>query len=171
MHPSPLGIHVKPLLQTERASLRAFIIKDLPEVLALLSDAEIMKFTGFKTPQSRERVEELLNSWISESEKKLGVWAAELSESAKFIGWFMLKDTGKSAPEIGFMLSKSSWNQGLASEITKGLILYAKNIGLDKIIATCSPQNKASMKVLANCGFSLDSNHSSKELQFFQLLL
>lgn len=121
----------------------------------MMTDSEVMQYTGFKKPQPEERIRELLAHWILEGETELGVWAAVESDSKKFIGWFMLKLRETPDPELGFMIVKDYWNQGFATETAQGLLNYAESkLKLKRIVATISPQNLPSAKVLEKIGMT-----------------
>lgn len=114
-----------------------------------MSDAAVMQYTGFKQPQSPEKIKELLVKWQTDPE----VWGAFDLVNNEFIGWFMLKKTICEFPEIGFMLPQSEWGKGYATEIANCLIDFAKSgIGAEKVIASVNINNHASLKVLNKLG-------------------
>jgi RimJ/RimL family protein N-acetyltransferase len=124
-------------------------------MIQLESDIEIMKFTPFRVPQSKDKTEQRLRSQIEKqvTYAPLGIWAAEWKESKEFIGWFMLIKTTLDFPELGFMIVRKYWGQGLAPEIAGSLIEYAKMLGVPCINAVTDPTNTASMRVLQRLGF------------------
>lgn len=136
-----------------------------------MSDPEVMRYTGFKEPQSKECVEILLAQWILQGKNTLGVWAAEDLVSNSFIGWFMLKITTFKIPELGFMLPKNQWDKGYATEIAQGLIDYGFNtLNKDKIVASVEKNNFSSIKVLKKIGMTPVSNLIDKEnIIFFEV--
>ncbi len=55
--------------------------------------------------------------------------------------------------EIGFMLKRSVWGKGYATEATKRLLKFAfEETPLEELVATIDPQNTASRRVLEKCG-------------------
>lgn len=112
-------------LKTNRTILRSFQDHDLDALIEMMSDIEIMKYTGFRSPKDSDFVKEKLKVWKQEADIPLGIWCAESIDSSHFIGWFMLKDTGKDFPELGFMLAKDQWGHGYAVEVCKGIIKMA----------------------------------------------
>lgn len=118
-----------------------------------------MKFTGFKEPQTPEKVGNLLQKWLKEGSPTLGVWAAVDISKNDFVGWFMLKETGSKDPELGFMLPKCRWGQGFATEISSAILNYAfGNLGLKRVIATTHRDNTPSIKVLEKIGMRVVSS-------------
>lgn len=144
---------VSMLLQTNRLIIRAFKSEDLRPLTSLMTDADTMRYTGFKKPQTVERVEELLFKWRHEGKQKMGVWAVSTRDKDEFIGWVMLKPTINKTPELGYMIHRSHWGKGYASEAASGLLEYASNaLSLSNVIAVTSANNIASMRVLEKAG-------------------
>ncbi len=141
------------LLKTNRTIVRAFAKEDLASLIELMSDSDVMKYTGFREPQSKEKIEQCLECWTQEGSEPLGVWCAVEKDTDEFVGWFMLKDTGHSYPELGFMLSKKKWGLGYATEISQEFIKYAfHQLNYKKVIATTVRENLASISVLKKLG-------------------
>ncbi|WP_299781499.1 GNAT family protein [uncultured Formosa sp.] len=66
--------------------------------------------------------------------------------------------------EFGFILDENNWGKGLATEIGQFWLEYAKNImNLTELIATVSPENKASRRVLEKLNMEYVSEFKSKE--------
>lgn len=151
------------ILSSRRALLRRFQISDLGPLKLMMMDPEIMKFTGFLSPQKPERINELLKKWMTDDIKPLGVWAAEEILSKQFIGWFMLKETNSKDPELGFMISKKFWNQGYATEISSSILEYAFSVlGKQKVIASTNTDNHASIAVLKKLGMNESSSRDAQ---------
>ena len=148
-------------IESNRAILRSFVSSDFESLKSMLMNEEVMSFTGFRNAQTEASSRELLDKWINDD----FVWAAINKETNYFIGWFMLKETiSKDYPEIGFMLDKSYWNQGFATEIALRLIKYAKNeLGVSKVIASTDVDNIASVKVLQKIGMRPSDTFPSRD--------
>lgn len=141
------------ILETSRIILRSFEERDLLDLTRMMIDDEVMKYTGFRGAQSKEKVVDCLARWKGEGVGPLGVWCASEKESGEFVGWFMLKKTSFEFPELGFMLAKNKWGQGFASEVSLALINYAfLKLGMTKIVATTVAENLASVAVLTKIG-------------------
>ena len=48
------------------------------------------------------------------------------------------------------------WGRGYATEALRTMLLVAAQIGIDRIIATCHADHRASARVLEKCGFVID---------------
>lgn len=118
----------------------------------MMKDSEIMSRTGFKVPQSDEKIKSSLDKWISEGSLSLSVWALEEKKSQKLAGWFMLKKTTEDYPELGYMIQKEFWGKGYATEASLSLLDYALCLGFKKVMATTSKENQASIRVLEKSG-------------------
>jgi ribosomal-protein-alanine N-acetyltransferase len=148
-------------LETNRTLLRHFVSSDFDSIKIMLMDEDVMGFTGFKKAQSVAESKVLLEKWIRDD----FVWAAINKETNRLVGWFMLKETiSKSYPEIGFMIEKSCWNQGYASEIALKLITFARcELDVTKVIASTHINNSASIKVLKKIGMRESDDFPSKD--------
>ena len=137
------------LITSERLNIRVFRQNDYDPLVVMMSDPEVMKFTGFKTPLTKERVQELLVKWIGEGAQELGVWAVEGKAGKEFVGWVMLKKTTTDTPELGYMLPQNQWGKGYASEIAVMMLDYARNtLRLSQVAAVTTPDNFPSIRVL-----------------------
>ncbi|MGE3262215.1 MAG: GNAT family N-acetyltransferase [Bacteriovoracia bacterium] len=137
-------------MKSSRLVLRRFARADLPFLLELETDSEVMKFTGFRVPQLRAKTEERLEKLLAATDDDLGVWGAE--SSGVLVGWFMLKMTEFAVPELGFMLPQRAWGKGYATE---GSALLVKH-GLARfpaLRAVADAENLASIRVLEKAGF------------------
>ena len=145
-------------LQTKRTTLRRFRLSDLPAMMQLDSDPDIMKFTPSRVPQTPEQSQARLKNLV-ESEAThapLGVWAAELKDGGDFVGWFMLRKSDMEFVELGFMIAKKHWNMGLTTEISQTLLEFSKReLNLPGLSAVTDPGNIASIRVLEKLGFKL----------------
>ncbi len=141
------------LFETQRTHVRPFHKNDLTALSEMMADPLVMKFTGFRKPQNKAKVEELLGKWISDGKKPFGIWAVEETSSKDFLGWFMLKPTVSDDPELGFMIPKNKWNKGYATEVANDFLRYAfKTLKQKRVIASVTPENTASINILTKIG-------------------
>lgn len=133
-------------------------------MIELESDADIVKYTPYRIPQSPAQTEQRLQKLLEKSAslEPLGMWAAETKQEKNFIGWFMLLKTEFEFPELGFMIVKKSWNKGYTSEIANALIEYAfKDLKLGGLVARTDDNNAASIHVLKKFGFKKTREYMS----------
>jgi [ribosomal protein S5]-alanine N-acetyltransferase len=142
-------------LRSERLVLRRFTPDDLPLLVELNSDPEVMRWLGgVRTP---EQSAEMLNSRILTYYDKnpgLGVWATLLRDSGECIGFHLLNHIqGESIIQVGYRLFRKHWGQGYATEMTVALLEYGyRRLGLERISAITALENTASQHVLIKSG-------------------
>lgn len=105
--------------------------------------------------------------FITATNETVGFWCLINKEDSAFIGISgLLKCNylGKESYEFGFILNDNFWGKGIATEIGKFWINYAKNkLKLDEILATASPENHASRRVLEKLDLQMVRQFTSKE--------
>jgi RimJ/RimL family protein N-acetyltransferase len=91
---------------------------------------------------------------------ELGLWATIHKETGKFIGRCGLlpwEIDGKLEVEIAYLLDKSFWGQGLATEAAKGILRYGfETLKLSRLICLIDPENIASQNVAKRIGMTLE---------------
>lgn len=150
--------------------LRRFTENDLDALIALESDPEVMKFTSIGHALSAAESAERLNTILDKNQElePLGIWAVVEKTCDKVVGWAMLKYTQHEQPELGYMILRSEWGKGFASETAHLLVNYAKHtLSLPGAIAFTNDNNFASQKVLTKQGFKLEQQE--KDLLTFRL--
>ncbi|SCL14518.1 Protein N-acetyltransferase, RimJ/RimL family [Micromonospora rhizosphaerae] len=145
------------LLDTERIRLRRLTVADVPHLVDLDSDPEVMRFLTGGRPTPVEVVrDEVLPRQLAEYERHpgLGRWAGIDRMTGEFLGWFALDpgDDGTEA-ELGYRLRRSAWGRGLATEGSAALIRYAFTmLGVRRIWAETMAVNIASRRVMEKAG-------------------
>ncbi|MEZ5427363.1 MAG: GNAT family N-acetyltransferase [Pyrinomonadaceae bacterium] len=142
------------MLETERLFLRPFEESDADAVFEMRRDEEIMRF--IRQPQTKR--DESLN-WIKmisqrwETER-IGFCGVFEKATGDFVGWcglWQLKETGEI--EVGYALAKAFWGNGYATEAARRMLEYGfETLGLEKIVAVASPENRSSQNVMKRLG-------------------
>jgi RimJ/RimL family protein N-acetyltransferase len=140
-----------PEIETLRLQLRHCTFADADDLARIRGDAEVMRFIGDRKPQSKEKVGELLREIIVHWQKhNFGRWAVINKADNQFIGicgFNYLNHTEEI--EIGYLLAKSAWGKGLATEAAKACLRYGfEELQLEQIVAVAFPENIASRKVM-----------------------
>ena len=150
------------VLETERLILRRLVIEDLNDLFVLYSDPEIRKYfpDGAKNfNDTKEELEWYLNGHPEHPE--LGLWATIHKETGKFIGRCGLlpwEIDGKLEVEIAYLLDKTYWHQGLATDAALGIMKYGfENLNLSRLICLMHPENLASRRVAERIGMKLEN--------------
>src|SRR6478736_1528975 len=102
----------RPTLHTDRLTLRPLAQTDLPDLVALNGDPEVMAFIG--PPLSPEDVAAELPGWVA-GHGDFGLWAGRTADG--FAGvWFLSHDPDDpAAGEIGWRLPRQTWGRGTPS--------------------------------------------------------
>ncbi len=144
-------------MQSARIQLRRLKQSDFGHMRKLETDADTMKFTPARVPQTEEQTLKRLTTQIEQEthhEAPFGFWAAELIDTKEFVGWCMLMPTDMMYPEIGYMITKEFRGKGFASEVCKLLIDTAfKGDRVECISARTNLTNDISIRVLEKVGF------------------
>lgn len=152
------------ILETKRLILRRLVMDDLDELAALYRDPQVRKYFpegehGVLTYQeTKEELQWFLNGHPRHPE--LGLWATIHKETGKFIGrcgllpWTI---EGQEEVEVAYLLDKTFWGQGLATEAAQGIARYAfEQLNLSRLICLIDPDNQASRKVAQKIGMTLE---------------
>ncbi len=140
-------------LETERLRLRPFREEDLEAYSAMVADPQTMTFMG--GPRDRSRawadIAWCLGHWTL---RGYGLWAAEEKASGDLIGRIgLLNPEGWPGLEVGWLVARSHWGRGLATEGGRASLAYAfEALGADHVISLINPDNSASIRVAEKLG-------------------
>lgn len=153
------------IFETERLLIRQLKIDDLLPFHKMQSNPLVMQYaTG--EPKNLEENKIELENLIKKYTKKgndFWIYAIERNSDNEFIGTVALvKDTDDD--EIGYRFLQKYWGNGYGSEVCKGLILYARTIGIKKLIGYAVDVNLGSSKILEKSGFKPVKKFISKDI-------
>ena len=147
-------------LETPRLRLRPLAASDLPDLIGLDLDPEVMRFVGSPAGvKTREETAARARARILETERgdhePLGFWRVEAREDSAFLGVAALIRMPEGGDvEIAYHLARSAWGRGIATEAAGALIAHAlRTLGLPRLVAVTYPENRASQRVLDKLGF------------------
>jgi ribosomal-protein-alanine N-acetyltransferase len=145
------------ILETERLILRCLRSDDLDNLYALYRDPEIRRHFPEGTLSYEQTKEEL--DWFCNGDPdhpRLGLWATIHKATGNFIGrcglipWTI---DGREEVEVAYLLAKSYWRQGLASEAARALVRYGfEELRLPRVIALIEPGHAASIGTAMKAG-------------------
>jgi ribosomal-protein-alanine N-acetyltransferase len=149
------------ILETDRLLLRHLVMEDLDNLFALYRDPEIRRYFPEGVLSLEETQEEL--EWHMNGHPRhpeLGLWATVQKETGKFIGRCGLlpwEIDGKLEIEIAYLIDKTFWGQGLATEAAGGILKHGfEELNLSRLICLIDPENIASQKVAERIGMKLE---------------
>ncbi|MEM7226645.1 MAG: GNAT family N-acetyltransferase [Pseudomonadota bacterium] len=156
-------------LYTERLWLRPYDPSDVDLDIELATDPEVMKYFGGVVSEAQARVESdnytrrcgggCIGVWTvldKGTHERLGeVFLTPLPVDAEDTQWELI--SGDDIPdgdiEVGFMLKRSVWGRGLATEACQRLLRFAfEEAALEEIVAVVEEGNVGSEKVLLKSG-------------------
>ena len=145
------------VLSTERLILRPWRQSDLNDFFAYASVDGVGQMAGWKPHANREESQEILNRFIEHK------WTFALEYGRKVIGSLGVERyneeqfpefADRQCREIGYVLSKEYWGQGLMPEVVKEVIRFLfEEVGLDVILCGHFLWNTQSQRVQEKCGF------------------
>jgi RimJ/RimL family protein N-acetyltransferase len=154
-----------PTVKTSRLMLRPFRMEDVDRLHEILSEEEILRYFPNPGKPTLDQIHRLIANQLKHWEEHgFGWWAVEPISEDQLIGWNGLQylpDTDE--VEVGYLLSTTYWNQGLATEgAHAGLEFAFGKLGLKQVVAIVHPENKASQRVIEKLGM-----HFTREAEYF----
>ena len=155
-------------IDTERLLIRVVAPCDLPALLEINSKDEITRYVPYKTwVTTADSV-----AWLERMEKLQaagGVVQMVIVErqSQQVIGACLLfaYDEASSRAEIGYVLGRPYWGQGLMIEAIDAVVKFGfEQLGLRRLEATVDPRNAASLKLIERLGFSNEGTRRQRVL-------
>ncbi len=145
------------VLHTNRLTLRPWKQSDLDDFYEYAHTDGVGQMAGWLPHQSKEETQKILNLFIQQKK----TFALELE--GKVIGSLGIECYDEeqypelelySGREIGYVIAKPFWGQGLATEAAQAVIDYLFHVQkLDFIIAGRFERNTRSARVIEKCGF------------------
>ena len=143
--------------ETARLRARRFTPADVPLLVELDSDPEVMRYLsgGRPTPEAVVR-ERILPRILAEYDRRcLGTFALEVKATGQFIGWVSLRTVGHEpgVAELGYRLRRGAWGHGFATEAATAVIDRAFAFGsIRRVVATTYEENLPSRRVMERLG-------------------
>lgn len=158
------------VLETERLILRPWRETDVDDFYEYASVDGVGQMAGWNPHKSKEESAEILRLFIDERK----TFAIELKENQKVIGSVGLEemycDLGEQyralkGREIGYVLSKAYWGQGLMPEAVSSVIQYCfQKAGCDYLQCSHAVENLQSKRVIEKLGFTFVKEYERKNL-------
>ena len=155
------------ILETERLTLRHLEMGDLDALYRLYRDPQIRAHFPDGTltfAETREELESFQDGHLNRPE--LGLWATVERRTGAFLGrcgllpWTI---DGQSEVELAYLIDKSRWGEGLATEAARGIIQYSRDdLALRRLICLILPDNAASVAVATKVGMSFEREYTGE---------
>lgn len=153
------------MLETSRLRLRRLRPADEPDMIALDSDALVMRYVG-SPPGTRtpEETADRVRQRIVADHGPAGWWAVEGKDDGVFHGLgLLLPMPDGDDVEVGYWLARRSWGRGIATEAAAALVDHAfARLALPRVVAVVYADNRPSRRVLDKLGFAHDGPREYK---------
>ena len=165
------------VLETDRLILRHLEWSDLDALHSIMADPDVMRYIGNGFPKTRQQTERLLGFWIADGERAwdehtldrlpqlrraierdahFSLWATVEKESNRLIGrcgllaWDL---EGRKETEIGYVIAKSCWGKGYATEAACAIRDYGfERLGFARLLSLIHAGIVASQRVAIKNG-------------------
>ncbi len=159
---------------TERLALRRLTEDDAGFILALVNEAEWLRYVGDKNVHDLEQARRYLRQGpiASYEQSGFGLYMVELLATSEPLGICgLLKRPSLEHADVGFAIAAKHRGHGYATEAARASLEHGRReFGLRRIVAITSPDNEASCRVLEKIGFrfeeqrTLDDGHGPVRL-------
>ncbi len=153
---------------SERLSFRRMTMDDLDAMAGLLGDDEVMRF--YPRPKSRLEAQ----AWIewtlgNYARDGFGLWVIEDGDGV-FLGdcgltWQTLD--GETDLEVGYHVVPSRQGQGIATDGARACRDFARERGVERLIAITAPENRPSQRVAEKIGMRWERSSSKAGVAVF----
>lgn len=143
-----------PVLETERLLLRAVGIADVPDLHAIYGDADVMRYASDPAFMHESEYMQTVASIHRYLVDDQGIeWGIVLKSSAVMVGVVGLHNFAGMQAEIGCLLARARWGQGLMREALLAVMELAPGIGLTRLNAEIDAGNARSLGLFEGLGF------------------
>jgi ribosomal-protein-alanine N-acetyltransferase len=166
-----------PVIATPRLALYHLTTDDAEFILELLNEPSFLRHIGDKGVRTREDACRYISDGPMASYDRFGfgLYRVELKDDGEPIGICgLLKRESLDSVDVGFAFLPRFWSRGFAFESASAVLAHGRQTwGLKRILAITSPDNEASIRLLAKLGFRFERvarlSEESPEVKVFAL--
>ena len=163
------------IIETERLLLREFTEGDAEFIFELVNEPGWIQNIGDRGVRTLEDARRFISDKLAASYAKFGfgLYLVELKETGASAGMCgLVKRDSLEDVDIGFAFLEKFWSKGYAFESASAVMDYAQNtLGLKRLAAIVSPDNRGSIKVLEKLGMHFERMikmpDDTEEIKFF----
>jgi ribosomal-protein-alanine N-acetyltransferase len=150
-----------PRLVTARLLLRKAALGDVPDICAYSSDADVTRYLRWGPHKTLAQTDAYVREVLEQYQEGLdGPWVMEHRQDHTVIGHIHLMDIDPRhrRAQVGFLLLRSYWNQGLATEALREVLEYSLGgLGLNRVEGLCISENRAAARVMEKAGMKREA--------------
>ena len=149
-----------PVIESPRLALHRLTTDDADFILELLNEPSFLRYIGDKGVRTREDACRYLSDGPIASYDRFGfgLYRVERRDGGEPIGMCgLLKRDSLEDVDVGFAFLPRFWSRGFAFESASAVLAHGRRTwGLKRILAITSPDNEASIRLLAKLGFRFE---------------
>lgn len=149
--------------ETPRLRLRAPHLSDAEEMFASYTqDADVARYMVWQPHASLQTTRNFITHCVAQWATGSSLaYIITLKESGQLIGMLDARSRDHIV-NIGYVLTRSQWGQGLMVEAIKAFTTFALQLpGIFRVEATCDVENRPSARALEKSGFLLEGRLAS----------
>lgn len=154
-------------IETERLILRPLTLGDLEPYVRILADPKVQLWLNEARPADQAFATKTIETYANHlKEKGFTRYGLVLKEDGKLIGrcGVMVYDNGN---DIGWLLARSQWGKGLASEAARGVLDALFGAGtIPDVAAKAFRPNHGSIAVMKKLGMHFDRSERFKDPEY-----
>ena len=149
-----------PILKTQRLRLRAVDQHDADDLYAIFSDEETMRYFGSNPFTGLTEAQDLIARRQADyAERRTLRWCITRGDDDRAIGSCGFHSFGEGRAEVGYILSREYWGQGIMPEALAAILSYGfTEMELHRIEAIIDISNERSKNLLLKLGFTYEGN-------------
>jgi ribosomal-protein-alanine N-acetyltransferase len=141
-------------LQTQRLSLKSFVLADAQDLFTIRGDPAAMAHWDWPGDTEIDQTRAVAQVFVDDMKREQSsYWTVRTRPGGAFVGVVDLSDQANGRADIGFLIKRALWGQGYASEALSVMIDEAWTIGLDLLTARAHADNDRSTRLLNRLGF------------------
>lgn len=157
---TPAGAPRLQVLETERLALRWLTAEDAEFIVALMNDPDWLRYIGDRGIRTADDARAWIATGPGEMYARLGfgLYAVELREHRTPIGICgLIQRDWLDGVDVGFAFLPAFRGAGYAHEAAAATLEYARDtLGLDRVLAIVSPENRDSIRLLEKLGLAFE---------------
>jgi len=145
------------ILTTPRLILRTATEPDIPTMHErVLGESDVMRYVFQGVPMTLERAGQVMRKFFTFGDSLTGIAVLAEKPAAELIGFagvFPTEALGVNDFEIGFVLARSAWGRGIATEIGEAQLAFGfERLNCSRLLGLADPQNGPSIHALKKLG-------------------